>query len=42
MVIGATRSGNEPQARPALAVEFADFTPDVIANVRLRLIETTS
>jgi 2-methylcitrate dehydratase PrpD len=46
MVIGATVSGNEPlarrMARSALAVEFADFGPDVVAKAKLCLIDFLS
>lgn len=46
MVIGATVSGDEPlarrMARSALAVEFADFGPEVIAKAKLCLIDFLS
>jgi 2-methylcitrate dehydratase PrpD len=46
MVIGATVSGNEPlarrMARSALAVELADFGPDVVAKAKLCLIDFLS
>ncbi|NOJ45924.1 MmgE/PrpD family protein [Bradyrhizobium archetypum] len=46
MVIGVTGSGNEPLARrmahSALAVEFADFSPDVVAKAKLCLIDFLS
>ena len=46
MVIGATGSGNEPlarrMARSALAVEFADFGPDVVAKTKLCLTDFLS
>jgi 2-methylcitrate dehydratase PrpD len=46
MVIGATVSGSAPLARrmaqSALAVEFADFGPDVIAKAKLCLIDFLS
>ena len=46
MVIGATVSGDEPLARrlarSALAVELADFDPEVIAKAKLCLIDFLS
>jgi 2-methylcitrate dehydratase PrpD len=46
MVIGATGSGTEPlarrMARSALAVQLADFGPDVIAKAKLCLIDFLS
>jgi 2-methylcitrate dehydratase PrpD len=46
MVIGATGSDNEPlarrMARSALAVELADFGPDVVAKAKLCLIDFLS
>ncbi|KRR02765.1 hypothetical protein CQ12_06715 [Bradyrhizobium jicamae] len=46
MAIGASGSGNEPlarrMARSALAVELADFGPDVVAKARLCLIDFLS
>lgn len=46
MVIGATGSGKEPlarrMARSALAVELADFGPEVVAKAKLCLIDFLS
>jgi 2-methylcitrate dehydratase PrpD len=46
MVIGATVSGNEPlarrMARSALALEFADFDPEVVAKAKVCLIDFLS
>lgn len=46
MASGATLSGNEPlarrMARTALAVELADFAPDVVAKAKLCLIDFLS